>query len=194
MKGVVVFIKNPELGKVKTRLAISMGDNKALEIYNKLVDYTKEVLLQLSNVKKYVYYSSFIDRQDDWNNDHFEKHVQSTGDLGTRMNTSFSEVFESCDHVIIIGSDCPQLTSSHINDAFSRLRNHNVVIGPSQDGGYYLLGMNKHYPELFQGIEWSTNTVFSDTLQIAKNKGLTISELETLSDIDYEEDWLKFGF
>lgn len=194
MKGIIVFVKNPELGKVKTRLAISMGDKKALEIYNKLLAYTKEILLHLSNVKKCIYYSSFIDRKDDWINDQFEKHIQSKGDLGERMNNAFSEVFDSCEHVIIIGSDCPQLTASHLNDAFESLKNHNVVIGPSQDGGYYLLGMDKHYPELFQGIEWSTNTVLSATIQKAKDKHLKISELETLSDIDFEEDWIKYGF
>ena len=110
------------------------------------------------------------------------------------MSSALDETFETCEHLIIIGSDCPQLTPSHINDAFDRLKTHNVVIGPSQDGGYYLLGMDKHYPALFQNIEWSTNTVFSDTIQIIKDNGLTISELETLSDIDYEEDWVKFGF
>ena len=194
MKGIIVFVKNPELGKVKTRLAISMGDKKALEIYNKLVGYTKEVLLQLSNTKKYVYYSSFVDRQDDWSNDQFEKRIQSIEGLGERMTIAIGEIFETCEQVLIIGSDCPQLTPSHINDAFDKLSNHNIVIGPSQDGGYYLLGMDKHYLGLFQGIEWSTNTVFGDTIQKAKDKGLSVSELETLSDIDYEEDWIKFGF
>jgi rSAM/selenodomain-associated transferase 1 len=194
LKGIIVFIKNPELGKVKTRLAISMGDNKALEIYNKLVGYTKQVLLQLSNTKKYVYYSSFVDRQDDWNNDHFEKRIQSPGGLGQRMTAAFGETFETCEQVLIIGSDCPQLTPFHINYAFERLSNHNVVIGPSQDGGYYLLGMDRHYLDLFQDIEWSTSTVFSDTIHKAKNNGLSISELEILSDIDYEEDWIKYGF
>ena len=194
MNGIIVFIKNPELGKVKTRIAMSLGDKKALEIYSKLIGYTKGVLLQLSNVKKYVYYSSFVDLQDDWNNDKFEKCIQSKGDLGERMSNAFGETFQACDQLIIIGSDCPQLTPSHINEAFEKLKKHNLVIGPSHDGGYYLIGMDKHYPMLFQDIVWSTNTVFDDTIQIAKDNGLSVSKLETLSDIDYEEDWVKFGF
>jgi rSAM/selenodomain-associated transferase 1 len=194
LNGIIVFVKNPELGKVKTRLASSLGNKKALEIYIKLIEYTKTVLLHLPRVKKYVYYSSFVDLKDNWNNEKFEKFIQSKGALGERMSNAFKETFQSCDQLIIIGSDCPQLTPSHINGAFEKLKSHNLVIGPSHDGGYYLLGMDKYYPKLFQDIEWSTNTVFDKTVQIAIDNSLSVAKLETLSDIDYEEDWMKFGF
>jgi hypothetical protein len=194
LKGIIVFVKNPKLGKVKTRLAASLGDHKALEIYNKLIGYTKDVLLQLSNVNRFVYYSSFIDQQDGWDNEKFIKRIQYQGGLGERITHALEETFENCQHIIIIGSDCPQLTPAHINEAFDRLRSNNVVIGPSQDGGYYLLGMDKFYPELFQNIEWSTATVFKETIQKTKDKNLKTSKLEVLSDIDYEEDWIKYGF
>ena len=194
MNGIIVFVKNPELGKVKTRLAATLGDEKALKIYNKLVGYTKDVLSQLSNVKRYIYYSSFVVKQDIWDNHQFEKRTQSTGGLGDRITTALKETFETCNPIIIIGSDCPQLTPLHIKDAFEQLKTHNIVIGPSHDGGYYLLGMDKYYPQLFQDINWSTSTVFQETVLKATNLNLGVDELETLSDIDYEEDWIKFGF
>lgn len=194
MNGIVVFVKNPELGKVKTRLAVTLGNERALEIYNKLLQYTREVLLSLSNVKKYIYYSSFVDNQDDWNNEQFEKQLQSKGDLGDRMTSALKESLEKCQSIVIIGSDCPQLTSIHINNAFEKLKTQDIVIGPSHDGGYYLIGMNRLYPELFQGIEWSTNSVFQETIQKAKELNISFATLETLSDIDCEEDWVKFGF
>lgn len=194
MKGIIVFVKNPELGKVKTRLAQTMGDVKALEIYNKLVAYTRNVLLEISGVEKFVFYSSFIDLDDGWDNDLFVKQLQTAGGLGEKMTSAFHDTFETCDRVVIIGSDCPQLKAIHIEKAFKLLEKHNVVIGPSDDGGYYLLGMDRFYPFIFEGINWSTETVLSETLAIAKNQNISTALLEKLHDVDYEDDWNKYGF
>jgi len=194
LRGVIVFVKNPELGKVKTRLAETMGDEKALEIYNKLLGYTRDVLLELKDTRRYIYYSSFIDTSDNWSNDNFDKKLQIAGGLGDKMSLAFQETFEACDEVIIIGSDCPQLTSAHLEDAFLQLKTNDIVIGPSHDGGYYLLGMKTLYPELFEDMQWSTDTVFEETLRRVKSLELKVDELEMLSDIDYEEDWEKYGF
>lgn len=194
MKGVIVFVKNPQLGKVKTRLAATLGDEKALEIYNKLVDYTRTVLLGIEGVKKYVYYSDFIDSEDEWSNGIFEKKLQVHGGLGSKITYALKNTFNTCDQVIIIGSDCPQLTSDHIKEAFEQLDAVDLVIGPSHDGGYYLLGINKLHPELFEGINWSTEHVFNETIKKAQSLNLSTSTLETLSDVDFEEDWVKFGF
>ena len=194
MKGIIVFVKNPELGKVKTRLAQTMGDVKALEIYNKLVAYTRNVLLEFSGVEKFVFYSSFIDLDDEWNNDVFAKRLQTNGGLGEKMTSAFRAVFETCEKVVIIGSDCPQLKAIHIEKALNLLDKHNVVIGPSDDGGYYLLGMDRFYPFIFEGINWSTETVLSETLAIAKNQNMSTALLEKLHDVDFEDDWNKYGF
>lgn len=194
MRGIIVFVKNPELGKVKTRLASTLGDEKALEIYNKLVGYTRGILLEVDSTNKYVFYSSFIDEEDDWSNDVFEKRLQVSGDLGTKITKAVQHIFETCDQVVIIGSDCPQLQSQGIKEAFSKLDTSNIVIGPSQDGGYYLLGMDDFYPELFQDINWSTETVCAETLQKAETLNLKSTKLEVLSDVDFEEDWVKYGF
>ena len=194
MRGVIVFVKNPELGKVKTRLAATLGDEKALEIYNRLLDYTRDVLIKVRDTKKYVFYSSFIDEGDSWQNDIFEKKLQVKGGLGEKITKALKSIFEICDQVVIIGSDCPQLTPDHIEMAFDKLQKHNIAIGPSHDGGYYLLGMDRFYSDIFQDINWSTDTVFQETLQKVESSGLTSYILETLSDIDYEEDWVKYGF
>jgi len=193
LRGVIVFVKNPEFGKVKTRLAATLGNEKALEIYLKLLHYTRAVLTEVKDTKKYVYYSSFIDTEDQWSNKIFEKRLQDQGDLGSRMTSAFHEVFKICNRVVIIGSDCPQLTSTHIEQAFQALESNDLVLGPSRDGGYYLLGMKKFYPELFQDIEWSTDTVFHETMRKAEKMELKVDRLEVLSDIDHAEDWEKYG-
>ena len=194
MKGVIVFVKNPELGKVKTRLAATVGDKEALSIYHKLLEYTRRVLLDLKETQRFVFYSSLIDDGDDWSNANFHKYIQEGLDLGQRMSTAFKLIFEKCDKVVIIGSDCTQLKSSHINSAFDFLESKDMVIGPSHDGGYYLLGLNKHNPFLFQNIEWSSASVLKETLDKADHLNLQYTMLEELSDIDNEEDWRRYGF
>lgn len=191
--GIIVFIKNPRLGHVKTRLAKDVGDEKALEIYLKLTAHTKTVLSAVPYVNRNVYYSEFVDDEDDWSADKFIKGLQSSGDLGDRIKHAFSEVFAQNEKVIIIGSDCAQLTADHIQQAIDALDNNNVVIGPSLDGGYYLLGMDSNYQFLFEDIVWSTESVFKTTKNKALAQKLTVTEIEKLSDIDYIEDWKKYG-
>ena len=191
--GIIVFIKNPRLGHVKTRLAKDVGDERALEIYLKLTAHTQRVLSAVPYVNRNVYYSEFIDDTDDWSTDTFIKGLQSNGDLGDRIKHAFSEVFEQNEKVIIIGSDCAQLSANHIQQAIDTLDNNNVVIGPSLDGGYYLLGMDSNFQFLFEDIEWSTESVFETTKNKALAQDLTVAEIEKLSDIDYIEDWEKYG-
>lgn len=191
--GIIVFVKNPRLGYVKTRLAIDIGDQKALEIYMKLTEHTKTVLSELSGVDRYVFYSDYIDDSDGWSSHQFVKGIQHNGDLGDRIKSAFYQVFQSNKKSIIIGSDCAQLTAAHIEKAILSLEQHNVVIGPSLDGGYYLLGMDSNYSFLFESIEWSTDSVFEETQKKALENNLTVGIIETLSDIDYLEDWEKYG-
>ena len=192
--GIIVFIKNPRLGHVKTRLAKDVGDERALEIYLKLTAHTQRVLSAVPYVNRNVYYSEFVDDKDDWSIDTFIKGLQSNGDLGDRIKHAFNEVFDQNEKVIIIGSDCAQLSANHIQQAIDALDNNNVVIGPSLDGGYYLLGMDSNFQFLFEGIEWSTESVFETTKNKALAQGLSVAEIEKLSDIDYIEDWEKYGF
>lgn len=191
--GVIVFTKNPELGKVKTRLAATVGDEKALEIYLELLEHTRNVLLSV-DVNRYTFYSDFIDHSDNWSSQQFSKHLQEGEDLGIRMCNAFETIFKECSQVLIIGSDCAQLKPIHIENAIEELKLSNLVLGPSLDGGYYLLGMDDFYPSLFENIEWSTGEVLNKTISIAKNLNLQASQIEPLSDIDYIEDWEKHGF
>ncbi|HEX6983348.1 MAG TPA: TIGR04282 family arsenosugar biosynthesis glycosyltransferase [Balneolaceae bacterium] len=188
----IVFIKNPIKGRVKTRLAESIGDERALQVYRELLEVTKSVSDQL-NCHRQVWYSHFIDDDDLWTDDGYEKRLQEGGDLGERMKNSFRKAFdEGASKVVIIGSDCPGLTSEVIKQAYDALDNDDLVIGPSKDGGYYLLGMNTFHPELFDDKPWSSSQVLNQTIKQAKKQELSFKLLTELNDIDTKEDLDKF--
>jgi uncharacterized protein len=187
-KLLMLFVRNPELGKVKTRLAASVGPEEALEIYMHLLQHTKKVTQDI-DVEKLVYYSNEIIQHDLWPNNKYNKQVQPVGDLGERMSAAFEDAFnKGFNAVVIIGSDCHQLTKEIVERAFEALENHEVVIGPALDGGYYLLGMNKFHPEFFRNKRWSTEHVFPDTVLDIQKMHLSYKVLPELSDIDYLED------
>lgn len=184
----IVFVKNIEIGKVKTRLAKSIGDKKALEIYKELLQIT-EKCASGATCNKQVWYSDYIDNNDQFNSSVYDKLLQSGDDLGLRMKKAVAGGFdEGFDKVVIIGSDCPDLTTEYICEAFKKLEKFDAVIGPSKDGGYYLLGLRKFTPQIFQGIDWSTSSVMSQTKTILSNLEMTYFILNTLNDIDTEED------
>lgn len=190
----LIFIKNPKAGKVKTRLAATLGDEKALEVYKALTAYTQKITEEV-DVNRQVWYSSFIDEADTWSEKHYEKKLQIGNDLGARMNNAFDEAFnQGCEKVVIIGSDCPGLTSNHINKAFSKLDDKDCVIGPSEDGGYYLLGLSKKLSELFINREWSTESVLEEAVDTLNFHEFSVELLEELNDIDNEEDLKKSNF
>lgn len=189
-KGLIVFIKNPVLGKVKTRLAASVGDEEALQIYKLLLDHTKKVATS-THASKYLYYSNFI-ANDNWNPHTFTKRLQSGDDLGARMMKAIEEVLKEKSKAVIIGSDCPQLSPEILEDAFEALEKFDIVTGPTYDGGYYLIGMKAIHPTLFQNMTWSVRDVFAQTLLRIQRLGLSNEVLEMLSDIDTIEDWKKY--
>ena len=184
----IIFIKNPVLGLVKTRLAATVGDEQALEIYLKLLHYTQCITNTLG-VDKAVFYSDFIDKADFWGNSTHLKILQREGDLGCKMKSAFQWGFEKgYKKICIIGSDCYELTAEIIINAFKLLKTKDVVLGPSNDGGYYLLGLKKMSVELFQNKKWSTDSVAADTLNDLKELGLDYQLLKRLNDVDVEED------
>lgn len=188
----LIFIKNPIKGTVKTRLAKTVGDEKALAIYHQLLAHTRQVTEKV-NCDKFLFYSKFIE-EDDWSATTYHKRKQITGDLGQKMSQAFQEIFEQgYERIAIIGSDCKELQTKHLEMAFEYLTTTDVVIGPTFDGGYYLLGMNKLYPNLFVNKEWSTDTVFPDTLQDIRLLGKNYNLLPKLSDVDYYEDWERIS-
>lgn len=189
----LIFVKNPIAGKVKTRLARSVGTEKALEVYHKLLDITREITTSLS-CHRQVWYSNYVDDEDRWEKGDYEKRLQSGGDLGDRMQNAFKQAFaDEYEKVVIIGSDCAELTQEIIEEAFNTLDNCDVVIGPSKDGGYYLLGMNSFYGDLFSGINWSTPAVYEQTIGRVKELDLSFRSLRTLNDIDTKQDIIESG-
>ena len=188
----LIFIRNPELGKVKTRLAKDLGAEEALRIYQKLLDHTRNIVLKTA-AACYLYYSDFIDKEDAWSNVDFKKFLQPQGDLGDRMLKAFDHALTENDAAIIIGSDCPGLTETILQTAFNQLKNNDFVIGPAMDGGYYLLGMKKLAPRLLLDMTRSTDKVFEETVRRMEQMGASYYVLPVLSDIDYAEDWEKYG-
>lgn len=184
----IIFVKNAEKGKVKTRLARTIGEDKALLIYQELLQYTESVSRPVMAQRK-CYYSDFIANTDEFVDGYYDKHIQRGKDLGERMYNAFKDSFgEWAEKVIIIGSDCYDINSGIIEEAFNALDTHEFVLGPSEDGGYYLLGMKSLHKSVFENKEWSTENVFLDTLIDIKNIEQSHYLLPTLNDVDKEED------
>ncbi len=185
-KALIIFTRNPELGKVKTRLAKSVGDESALKIYKFLLQHTVDITKDL-NVNKYIFYSENIQRDDIWNPDIYRKKLQTGSDLGERMNNAFSEIFGmGYEKAIIVGSDIYDLDKKDIEAAYDALQTSNFVLGPAKDGGYYLLGMKEMKEELFQDKEWGADTVLKNTIKDLKEEKYLL--LEERNDVDYFED------
>ena len=189
-KGVLlVFQKNESLGSVKTRLAAQVGDVQALEIYRQLVRTTYNSLVGLT-FQIWAFFSDFIPKHPDYSPT--KSFLQRGEDLGARMKNAFSDAFKlGIEKVILIGTDCPELDFNSIHQAFASLDTADLVLGPAEDGGYYLIGMKKQSDFLFEGITWSTSLVFSQTIAKAENQGMIVARLPVLADIDTLEDWLK---
>lgn len=182
----IIFVRNPVSGKVKTRLAATIGDQKALLVYKHLLQHTQSITQHL-DVSKFVFYADFINENDLWNG--YEKKMQHGNDLGERMNNAFAELFaKGYEKICIIGSDCYELNSDIAESAFEKLSTADIVIGPVTDGGYYLLGLNKLIPEFFINKAWSTATVFADTIKDATALHISFHQLTVLNDIDDEKD------
>lgn len=184
----LIFARNPELGKVKTRLAKSVGEKKALEIYHQLLQKTKDIALKVSCFRV-VCYSNFVDFNDLFDPTYFYKDEQYGQDLGQRMNNAISSSFEEdAERVVVIGSDCYDLSAIIIQSAFDALNSKDVVLGPAEDGGYYLIGMKSSNLSLFENKEWGSSNVLLDTLLSIKEVGLSCELLETLNDVDTIDD------
>ncbi|HND87700.1 MAG TPA: TIGR04282 family arsenosugar biosynthesis glycosyltransferase [Saprospiraceae bacterium] len=192
MDVLLIFLRNPVLGQVKTRLARSLGDAEALRIYRLLLDKTRHAALDVA-AHRWLCYTDFPDLADEWPNAFFEKKSQSPGDLGERMAAAFRQAFEAgARRAVIIGSDCPQLDGPALQVAFEMLDTADIVLGPASDGGYYLLGMKHLAPALFQGIAWSTGSVLQQTLAASRAAGLSVTLLPMLRDVDTLEDWQAY--
>jgi rSAM/selenodomain-associated transferase 1 len=191
-KKIVVFVKNAVPGKVKTRLAKTVGDKEALKVYLRLLEITKREVLKV-DANKEVWYAWDIGKDDIWEEEIFSKKIQIDGDLGEKMKNAFEDSFKNgCNKMVLIGSDCPTLTSKIMGEAFAKLDDNDVVFGPSEDGGYYLIGMSSYKPEVLEGIDWSTERVMEQTELKAQENGIKLAKLQVLNDIDNEHDWNEY--
>ena len=192
----IIFTRNPELGKVKTRLAKDVGDQAALEIYEFLLAHTILVTRDL-DVHKEVWFSENILVDQTWDASVYSKKLQQGKDLGARMQHAFDEGFENgFRNIIIIGSDMYDLQTTDLANAFRILKKKEYVIGPAEDGGYYLLGMRNSEPKIFKNKQWGTSSVLQETLNDLKGRNIAFTDLrndvDILSDIQNHEDFQKF--
>ncbi len=184
-KLLVIFVKNIKLGKVKTRLAKTVGDDNAFTIYKALVEVTENATENI-DVDKRIYFSDAI-VDEKWLNN--VKSVQKGNDLGERMSNAFQDGFkDGYENIVLIGSDLPNISADIIHDGFKALNDNEVAFGPAEDGGYYLIGMSKFQNCIFEDKAWSTSNLLEETLSELKQKKIEVSLIETLNDIDTFED------
>lgn len=193
MNQLLVFAKAPRIGLVKSRLAELIGQERACRAYELLLTTLARNLASVQNV---TVYHSPPDGAADLRN-YFPRHwnyLQQYGvDLGTRLNHAVIQTFEAgASRVCVIGSDCPYLTADDISASWTLLSDHDVVLGPAADGGYWLIALKKPEPRLFEAIAWSTSAVLQQTIIRARELNLSIALLRELSDIDTAADWLAF--
>ena len=188
----IIFVRNPVEGQVKTRIGNEKGHAFALEIYTRLLQHTHAITSNLP-IDVFVFYADFVKEDDLWNWHPYYKQLQSGLDLGERMRNAFATVFDrGYKQVVIIGSDCYELSSQIILQAFDQLQSYDTVLGPSEDGGYYLLGMQKLIPSIFANKNWSTDTVASDTIAAIQALQLSLFTLPVLSDVDTVQDCERY--
>jgi len=198
-KKLIIFTKYPEKGRVKTRLAETLGEAFASEFYKMCAGYifNECIKLKRSGIDLLIFYAEEEDRNKirGWVPESFELFRQEGENLGERMYNAFSHLLKfNAEKAVLIGTDIPDISSSLIEKSFEYLDDHEAVIGPSSDGGYYLIGLSKLNKDIFTGIQWSTGKVLENTLIKLKERNLSYKLLPELIDIDKESDimkWLK---
>ena len=186
----LVFLKAPRAGAVKTRLAQVIGAADASTAYRELAETLLDTLSPLPFVELCFTPDNALVEIKPWLRRDWLARPQGEGDLGSRLTKAFEDVFaEGADRVVIIGSDCPTVTVDDIERAWSALRTHDLALGPATDGGYWLIGLRAPQPLLFAGITWSSEKVFSETMERAKRGGLRVHLLREQADVDTAADW-----
>ena len=188
-KAVAVFAKEPVPGRVKTRLARTIGGREACSVYARLLDVTLGAVASV-DAARYL----FLPPGESYKlPEGFDLERQDGGDLGERMGRAFDVLFRrGYDRVVLIGSDCPYLDATRLEEAFERLKAHPCVLGPSPDGGFYLVGQCSPGVDLFHGIPWSTTGVWSATMKRLSRLGTSAAVLEAAEDVDDYESYRRW--
>ncbi|WP_204104009.1 MULTISPECIES: TIGR04282 family arsenosugar biosynthesis glycosyltransferase [Spirulina sp. CCY15215] len=193
MERLLIFTRYPEAGKTKTRLIPALGAEGAAQLQRKMTEHTlkqAQKLLKIRSLSLEIYFSGGDETlMQSWLGPEWVYVPQATGDLGERIQTAFKQGFaEGMERIVIVGVDCPDLNCDRLSEAFETLQNNDLVLGEAEDGGYYLVGLSRYLPQLFQDINWGTSQVLQQTLKIAESLGCAIAKLPILGDIDYPED------
>jgi rSAM/selenodomain-associated transferase 1 len=196
----IIFTRYPEPGKTKTRMIATLGEEGAAMLQRQMTENTLTQAQKLQRDRKLsveVYFAGGNELlMQDWLGSDLVYRQQCEGDLGQRMVSAFKQTFAMrATRVVMIGIDCPDLNEMILAEAFERLSEHDLVLGPAVDGGYYLIGLNRLISELFTGISWGTSTVLATTQKIANQLGLNAYYLPRLHDIDRPEDlpiWQRY--
>jgi rSAM/selenodomain-associated transferase 2/rSAM/selenodomain-associated transferase 1 len=189
----IIFTKYPEPGQVKTRLIPVLGEGGAASLHRAMTERTlswaKFLAGKNPDLIEIWFEGGSRQRMEEWLGPEFDYFHQGDGDLGERMARIFWENFQrGKKEVVLVGVDCPELTAFHAQVAFNALKNHDLVLGPTNDGGYCLIGLKRMVPEIFKSITWETDKVHNETLERARNRGLSVKDLNILHDVDVPQD------
>ncbi len=201
MRQIIIFTRYPKPGAVKTRLIPLLGAEEAAGLHRRMTEHTLNIVRELESLCsvsiRICYEGGDEPLMQTWLGPEISCQRQHDGDLGQRMLYAFECAFCSgAKRVIIIGTDCPDLSSGLIQKAFTALLDHDLVLGPAKDGGYYLIGLQQPILQLFTGIPWGTGEVRQKTLEIADKLGLRTSLTDMLTDVDRPEDlpvWYQYA-
>ncbi|MDA0673509.1 MAG: TIGR04282 family arsenosugar biosynthesis glycosyltransferase [Cyanobacteria bacterium] len=193
----ILFTRYPIVGTTKTRLIPHLGAEQAADLQRQMTEYMVDMTSPLRRSDRCtmaVYFTdSSLSQMQAWLGPQLTYRPQQGRDLGQRLHHAFSHSFGAgFERVVVTGSDCPAITPDHVEQAFHQLGNHDLVLGPALDGGYYLVGLSRRCAELFQGITWGSDQVFAQTVAIAQRLNLAWTALEPLRDIDRPEDLTTF--
>lgn len=188
MDVVALFLKAPVSGKVKTRLAAALGDKDARMAYVELVEF---LVRRIGNRPLHIHHTpADAGPMREWLGERYVYHAQRGDDLGERLEYAMELEFAGgADRLIFLGGDCPYVDEARLEEAFDSLGDHDVVLGPATDGGYYLIGLKRLLPEVFRNVAWGTGAVFRQTLDICRKNGFLFALLPEEADVDDLKTW-----
>ena len=197
-KKLIIFTRFPVPGRAKTRLIPVLGKEGAADLQRRMTEQTLETAEKLANneqLRLEIHYADGSPEQmRKWLGQNRIYCEQTSGDLGKKLSRAFTKAFhEGYQQVMIIGADCPTVSTRILATGFSKLCDHDLVLGPATDGGYYLIGLRQPYPELFITRSWGSNLLLAETVDVAKNLALKLYLLEELTDVDRPEDLKDLG-
>lgn len=196
----LVFVKRPRAGEVKTRLARDVGAEDAASLYQAMAEHVLASTAPVGGGYAREVWFAPHDAEADlarWLPAE-ERVAQVSGDLGRRMAHAFESAFaRGAARAVLIGTDAPALGRAQVERAFAELHGHDLVLGPACDGGYYLVGLTAPQAALFDGVAWSTDAVYASTLDRARSLGLRTAALPELRDVDtladLRQEWKRLA-